>query len=267
MRAASREQPQRAQARFEERTRPDPASAPFQPSWTRSIGPGDGTDATGRPDAIASRMTLPNVSVRDGNTKQSALAKCAARSSPWRQPRHTAPANRRCSVSRARAVADHHLGARQIEPQEVVEALLHRDAARRRARSAAGSGRDRRAACRDGTAHRRRRAASGPAAGRCGGGCSSRSSDIVPTIVRVAHAVEPALGAVGPLDRHRHAGADVFREPGVEAGRELQAAPAQPAARVQMPSGPSVATCTASGLKARMSGMARHGSHATRRSA
>jgi hypothetical protein len=40
----------------------------------RSIGPGAGTEATGNPAAIASRITLPKVSVRDGNTKQSALA-------------------------------------------------------------------------------------------------------------------------------------------------------------------------------------------------
>ena len=56
--------------------------APLTPSLIRSTGPGAGTDATGRPDAIASSRTLPKVSVRDGNTKQSALAKCAARSSP-----------------------------------------------------------------------------------------------------------------------------------------------------------------------------------------
>ena len=58
--------------------------APLTPSSTRSTGPGAGTDATGSPDAIASSSTLPKVSVRDGNTKQSALAKCAARSSPKR---------------------------------------------------------------------------------------------------------------------------------------------------------------------------------------
>ena len=58
--------------------------APLTPSVIRSTGPGAGTDATGRPEANASRMTLPKVSVRDGNTKQSALAKWAARSSPKR---------------------------------------------------------------------------------------------------------------------------------------------------------------------------------------
>ena len=56
--------------------------APLTPSLTRSMGPGAGTDATGRPEASASSSTLPKVSVRDGKTKQSALAKCAARSSP-----------------------------------------------------------------------------------------------------------------------------------------------------------------------------------------
>ena len=41
---------------------------------TTSIGPGAGNAATGRPLAIASISTIPNVSVRDGNTNTSALA-------------------------------------------------------------------------------------------------------------------------------------------------------------------------------------------------
>ena len=51
--------------------------APLTRSTIRSTGPGAGTDATGSPEASASRMTLPKVSVREGKTKQSALAKCA----------------------------------------------------------------------------------------------------------------------------------------------------------------------------------------------
>jgi peptidoglycan/LPS O-acetylase OafA/YrhL len=44
------------------------------PGATTSIGPGAGNAATGRPLAIASISTIPNVSVREGKTNTSALA-------------------------------------------------------------------------------------------------------------------------------------------------------------------------------------------------
>ena len=55
-----------------------------------SFGPVTGNAATGVPQASASSCTTPNVSVRLGNTKTSAAARCAVRSAPFFSPRKTA---------------------------------------------------------------------------------------------------------------------------------------------------------------------------------
>src|SRR6185437_5516747 len=56
--------------------------APVTPSSTTSMGPATGYAATGTPQAIASRLTRPKVSVRLGNTNTSAAARCRASASP-----------------------------------------------------------------------------------------------------------------------------------------------------------------------------------------
>jgi tetratricopeptide (TPR) repeat protein len=54
-----------------------------------------------RDAAIASRVTLPNVSVTDGLNNRSIDATARPSSGPWRKPANTASGSRRCSHSRA----------------------------------------------------------------------------------------------------------------------------------------------------------------------
>ena len=57
---------------------------PFALSATNSLGPPESETTTGNPDACASRITLPNVSVVLGKTKTSADAYAVANSVPLR---------------------------------------------------------------------------------------------------------------------------------------------------------------------------------------
>ncbi len=53
---------------------PGVKSVPVAPSRTRSIAPPAPAATTGRPEAMASWMTWPKVSVSEGKTNMSALA-------------------------------------------------------------------------------------------------------------------------------------------------------------------------------------------------
>ena len=96
-----------------------------------SFGPVTGNAATGVPQANASSCTTPNVSVRLGNTKTSAAARCAVRSAPFFSPRKIAPGYCLRELRLLRSVADDHFRSRQVERQKRFEILFDRDAAHR----------------------------------------------------------------------------------------------------------------------------------------
>ena len=71
-------------ARVKSSTSCDLVIRPFALFATNSFGPPESETTTGNPDACASRITLPNVSVVLGKTKISAEAYAVANSLPLR---------------------------------------------------------------------------------------------------------------------------------------------------------------------------------------
>src|SRR6478609_6636246 len=108
-------------------TRKSSFNTPIGSLPTTSFGPVTGKAATGTPLASASSCTTPNVSVRLGNTKTSAAARCAASVIVLQQAEELDAGEPPPQLRFLRARADDDFRARQIERKECFEVLFDRD--------------------------------------------------------------------------------------------------------------------------------------------
>ena len=99
---------------------------PVTPSSTRSTAPVARAATTGTPAAIASEVTLPNVSVTLGLKNTSIDATARPRSSPLWKPANTASGTRSREPVARRAFADHQHAVRHAAPVELVRSRRRR---------------------------------------------------------------------------------------------------------------------------------------------